>query len=73
MNEVVAWAKKNAQISHESDTMIVGRYNERRFRIFLDKWKPEDSWAGVIQTGGMWSAARACYNLDEFLEAVCST
>lgn len=63
MQEIIDWALKNTKVSINKSDLVVGRYKNKRFRIF-----PTDGFVGVIGPKGNWKRSRAGYNLEEFLD-----
>ena len=65
MLNIVAWAMDYADLSYQSESLLVGSFGDKVFRIFLS-----EGWAGVVDRGGDWAQGRECRDLDEFIEAV---
>ena len=65
VKEIIEWAVSCLEISHKEDTLVVGKYKDKKFRIFRGD---NDNFAGVIGSGESFNKSHACFNLDEFKE-----
>lgn len=64
MKKIIDWARKNAHITHDAPDLMVGKFNNKKFRIFVI-----EGWAG-INFANSWLNVKTCYNLKEFKKAL---
>lgn len=68
MKTIIQWAKKNAKVTHDGESMLIGRFKDKAFRVFK-----KEGWVAVSNVKNervSWKNFVGCNDLKQFLEAL---